>query len=134
MNPETYMPIKISYFRGLAEELGKSLPKGRITPEKFEIARSFSCTGEIFPGDRDNSISAKFHIRFFVVDSQYQERSQVYLKNVKKKDYLVFGKNARYVTVGKKTYSKKTALRIRDRPGFAYSESESMRFNFWWKK
>ena len=37
MSPDTYMPIKIRYFRALAEELGKPLPKGRITPEKFEI-------------------------------------------------------------------------------------------------
>ena len=36
MRPSDYAPIKISYYRKLAEELGHTLPKGKPTPEKFD--------------------------------------------------------------------------------------------------
>lgn len=36
LNPDTFVPIKISYYRQLAEELGNPLPNGRPTPESFD--------------------------------------------------------------------------------------------------
>jgi len=37
MNPDDYVPIKISYFRDLATEIGHELPKGRPNPKKMDL-------------------------------------------------------------------------------------------------
>jgi hypothetical protein len=41
LNPQEYFPIKISYYRKLAEELGTPLPGGRPTPEAFDELMKF---------------------------------------------------------------------------------------------
>jgi hypothetical protein len=45
LRPTDYFPIKISYYRELAEELGQPLPKGRPTADGFDAVRKF---GEAF--------------------------------------------------------------------------------------
>lgn len=41
-NPSVFFPIKISYYRGLAEELGWELPAGRPDPDKFVTLMKFA--------------------------------------------------------------------------------------------
>lgn len=41
-NPAVFFPIKISYYRALAEELGWKLPAGRPDPEKFVTLMKFA--------------------------------------------------------------------------------------------
>lgn len=101
-----------------------------ISPEKFRDVRSFTCIGEVFPQDRDQEVSANWSVRVVVYDSQYQPREIVYVYE----NHLIFGKHARYITADGKRYSKKTSLKGADQIRFAYSESERMRFNYWWAK
>lgn len=100
-----------------------------IPSDKFSNVRSFTCIGEIFPHDRDQEVSANWSVRVIVVDSEYLERELVYKTTRKGKEFLVFGKHARYVTVNGKRYEKKPMVEYKGGPG--YSESERMRFNYW---
>ena len=109
-----------------------------IKPEQFSTLRSFTCIGEIFPGDRTEPTSAKFEIRIMVVDASYAVREIMNLYKYKGKDYLLLGQHAKYSIVydhknGKeirRTYKQETMVQIDDPSNVrALSESFSMRFN-----
>jgi len=101
--------------------------------EKFADFLSFSCTGEIFPGDRENSVSAKWQIRFIVYDAIYKERELMYVND---EGFLILGKFSKYARVcqdGKcKDYEEKTCVKVDPKKKIvASSESEVLRYNYY---
>lgn len=104
-----------------------------LTPDKFQALRSFTCQGEVFPEDRDNSLSAIWQIRFLVVDQAYKARETPYISGSSDDQILVVGKNAKYATfcVEDECEMKREKTTIEFSQGMiAYSESEVMRFNY----
>lgn len=98
-----------------------------IEPEAFQEAKSFTCIGEVFPQDRSESVSAFWHSRFIVVDKLYQGREEIYSQD----GALILGSNAKYTLLNEdKIIKKKTAIKA-DGISKAYSESETMRFNYY---
>lgn len=99
-----------------------------IAWQKFSTVRSFTCIGEIFPQDRDNSLSGKWHVRVLIHDGEYSRRENIYYRD----GHLVLGKHAKHSMVchdGKcERHHEKTVVKT-PRNSFAYSESEVMRFN-----
>lgn len=110
-------------------EKGKSY-SWKISPEKFFDVRSFTCIGEIFPDDRVNSLSAKWHVRVLIFDGEYSARERIYHRE----GHLVLGKFAKYsmVCTGSKCkrYEKKTVVKAPN-TAKAYSESEVLRMNYY---
>lgn len=98
-----------------------------IDPEAFKEAKSFTCIGEIFPQDRKEEISAFWHTRFVVVDENYQGRESIYSQD----GILVLGQNAKYSLLNEDKIIKKKASVKSDGVEKAYSESETMRFNYY---
>ena len=101
--------------------------------ERFVDYRSFTCTGEIFPQDRENALSARWQIRFIVFDTQYKEREMIYLDD---EGDLILGKFAKYARVCQddrcKNYHKETTVKVNsDKVITAFSESEVVRFNYY---
>lgn len=107
-----------------------SLYSFSIIPEKFSHVKTFTCIGEIFPHDRDQQISATFHVRVVVFDGKYVERELVYTKMKRKSKFIVFGSHAKYVTYNNKHYKNKPSIKTKSFKQFGYSESERMRFNY----
>lgn len=102
--------------------------------QAFSDLRSFTCQGEIFPNDRENSLSAMWQVRFIVQDADYQARERIYERD----GHLVVGKYAKYTTVctrdrGCESHKEATVV---EHPGaaFVYSESELMRINYYGKR
>lgn len=114
----------------LSVDIKKETPYSfQIDAEKFSHTRSFTCIGEVFPHDRKQEISASWHVRVLTVDKDYTEREKVQEIKSKGKTYLVMGKHARYVHHDGKIEKKKPV--IEKGSGFAFSESEMMRFNYY---
>jgi hypothetical protein len=98
-----------------------------ISPESFQEQQSFTCVGEVFPQDRPQEVSAFWHTRFVVFDKNYQARESIYSAN----GQLILGQNAKYSLLNEeKPISKKTAVKAAGIEK-AYSESETMRFNYY---
>jgi hypothetical protein len=98
-----------------------------IHPDSFQEVKSFTCIGEVFPQDRPQEVSAFWHSRFVVFDKEYQERESIYSDG----EHLVLGQNARFSLLNEeKAVSKKTRVKAAG-INKAYSESETMRFNYW---
>ena len=109
-----------------------------LKEKKFQVeiphqgkARAFSCTSEVFPLDREISVSAKTNVTVRTVDANYQPRESIYLLGHNKRQHLIFGAHAKYVTMDGRHKSRKTTMRVKDDPSSAYSESEIMRFNYY---
>lgn len=107
-----------------------------IKADDFKEFRSFTCTGEVSPQDREEAISAKWQVRVVVVDSEYEPRERIYTTTSNGKSYLVLGQFARHSWVkdanGWRKYRKATVVEIEGDlvEVKAYSESFAMRFNF----
>lgn len=101
----------------------------KIQPSQFNGSPMFTCIGEIFPDDR-TAVSAKWHVRFILVDEKYREREEIDFVTEKKKDYAVMGKYSLYTTYKNKTTKKGGATVVRYDGGPIYSESRNMRFNY----
>lgn len=99
----------------------------KIPPEAYRDLLSFTCIGEVFPSDREESISAFWHSRFVVIDQAYQAREQIYPSG----EYLVLGQNAKYSLINEEIQLKNKATYKIQNPKRAYSESQLMRFNYW---
>lgn len=101
-----------------------------IEPKDFAEFRSFSCQGEVFPHDRDNSLSALWQVRLLVVDKDYRPRERIYHRE----GHLVLGKHAKYARICQenrcKNYSKKPIIEAK-KGSSAWSESELMRINYY---
>ena len=97
----------------------------KIPSANYGEEKSFTCIGEVFPDDREQSVSASFSVRFIIFDAQYRSREEIYYD----KKLLVLGKNAKYINVDGKEYEKAPAIKIK-KFTTAYSESEMMRFNY----
>ena len=101
----------------------------KIDPHKFANVRQFTCIGEIFPEDRDNSLSAKWHLRALIRDGQYVARERIYYHP---EGYLVLGKHSKYAKVchsgSCERHDETTVLKV-PKTATAYTESEVMRFN-----
>jgi len=129
--------FSLSCTKAINSDFTISIEKGKpysfiIVPEKFLDVRSFTCIGEIVPNDRDQQISAKWYVRVVIFDGKYVEREAIYKTTKRKKDWLIFGKHARYVYINGKRFKKRTGIEIKgEGPFFGYSESERMRFNYY---
>lgn len=88
----------------------------------------FKCVGEVFPKDRDDSISAKFTINVILVHKDYLPREVIY-KVRYKGDWVVLGEHALYSDVDGKQYKKKTVIKDKPEVVKAITESYLMRFN-----
>lgn len=99
----------------------------KIPPEAFNGLLSFTCIGEVFPNDREESVSAFWHSRFVVFDKNYQAREQIYTRG----EYLILGQNAKYSLINEEIQVKNKAVYKIEEPTKAYSESQLMRFNYW---
>lgn len=109
-----------------------------ILPTSFSTLRSFTCIGEVFPKDRQETISAKFEIRFIVYDAEYIGREYAYFLKTSDSSVVNVGDFARSITV---YYYEKGKLRLvqawKSNPVeipstqfYLYSESANMRFNY----
>jgi hypothetical protein len=94
----------------------------------------YTCVGETFPDDREESISAKWKVSVTIFDHKYNARENIWFTTNKGRDYIIFGEHALYSTMFGSTYKKATCRKIKNKPTFAYSESYQMRFNYWIKK
>lgn len=107
--------------------------KFSLTISDFKNLKSFQCIGELFPSDRDVEVSAKWSLLVKIADKKYTERETIYRAS----GHLVLGLHARSSRVCYKNgkcirYNKKTILRdTRNKIAMAYSESETMRFNYY---
>jgi len=109
----------------------------RVEPERFGTLRSFTCIVEIFPADRAEELSAKAEVRVKLYDHRYVGRESMRINTVDGKRVLVTGANAKYSKVCLDDictrHTEKTAVEIGAAARvFAYSESERMRFNYFW--
>lgn len=102
-----------------------------IKPNKFEGVKSFTCVGEVFPEDRDQEVSAAWHVRIIVIDGDYLPRESIYESVKSGKKLLILGKHAKYGVINGKSYKKKPTIKIKKPIKFAYSESERCRFNYY---
>jgi len=107
------------------------IPKANLVGMK-----SFICIGEIFPAERQQEVSAKWEVRVKIQDAQYQARESIYETVSGKNTVIVLGKNALYSRVcygtACKNYTKATTVVKEDKKNLVvYSESASMRFNFY---
>lgn len=107
------------------------IPKANMVGQK-----SFICIGEIYPADRDQTVSAKWDVRVKIHDVQYQVREEIYQTEKDGKKYIVLGRNALHARVCYKdeckNFSKKTTIEREDKEGLVvYSESWNMRYNFY---
>lgn len=99
----------------------------KIPASAYDGLLSFTCVGEVFPSDREESVSAFWHTRFVVIDKNYQEREQIYQRD----EYLILGQNAKHSLINEEIQVKnKAAFKVKN-PVKAYSESQLMRFNYW---
>lgn len=113
--------------------------------DAFKAAKSFLCIGEVFPADRPEAVSARFEVRFRVVDEHYVERERLDVRRDGEELVVVLGKNALYGRVCLHPgsgdheechdYQKEAVVRLRDASTpaevSAWSESRNMRFNYW---
>lgn len=103
-----------------------------IPHSAFIDFRSFTCTGEIFPHDRDNALSARWQIRFIVFDTDYKERESIYIDD---DGNIILGRYAKYARVCEdgdcKNYKERTVVKVdTGKEIVAFSESEVVRFNY----
>lgn len=98
-----------------------------IDAGKFSNSKSFTCVGEVFPQDREESVSAFWHARFVVYDKDYQAREAIYSdgKNV------ILGQYAKYSVINDDIKLKNTSVYKFKDIKRAFSESEMMRFNYY---
>lgn len=111
-------------------------------PEHYNFYYDFTCKGNVNPLDRDNTISAKWVIKIFTIDSNYQKREQIYTEESGNETAFIFGQHAKYVNIciNDKCQTKKNkpvlvfkTKEIKNASIFTYSESELMRFNYYGK-
>ena len=110
----------------------EDLPMEVEVPHEGRV-RSFSCSAEVFPKDRSESVSAKANVTVRVYDKDYQPRVNVLKVEHDDKGYLVFGEAARTVTMQGRHYKRKPVVRVKDddlSKTKAFSESHLMRFNY----
>lgn len=112
--------------------LSRDIPSGQsaefsIEPSQFSEAKSFTCIGEIFPQDREEEVSAFWHARFLVFDKNYQGREEIYPLGAD----LILGQNAKYTLLNEQKFLTKKVKTDLKGVQKAYSESESMRFNYY---
>jgi hypothetical protein len=98
-----------------------------ILPASFGGLKSFTCTGEVFPQDRPQEVSAFWHARFVIYDKNYQAREEIYSA----RDTIIFGQHAKYTLVNDEIVLKKKTTYNFKKVKRAFSESELMRFNYY---
>lgn len=107
--------------------------KFEIKPELFSDFRLWTCMGEVTPYDRDQMVSALWHLRVLVVSSDYQPREKIDLGSRAGTPYAVLGAYAKYSdwcdNEGCHADKKKTVVKYEGTIR-AFSESEVLRFNY----
>lgn len=115
-----------------------------IPYDKYKSARGFLCIGEVFPNDRPTTVSARFEVRFAVVDVHFVDRERIQVRQDGKGLVVVLGAHAAYgrVCVAAGSGDEESCENIHESPVvhvaegkpeevFAWSESENMRFNYY---
>lgn len=128
LNVDCSFPLGVDYPVDVQPGVTKEI---RIEPELFRDWLTFTCRGEIEPWDRSQKVSAQWHVRVLVYDTNYKSREIIYV--TKDRKYVVLGAHAKYGTVcdskGCFLTTEKTVVPVRGPVKMAYSESEIMRFN-----
>lgn len=110
-----------------------------IPHEKMATLPAFLCIGEVYPADRPGQVSARFEVRVRVLATKLVDRERIQIEQGEKATTINLGAYALYgrVCVAGQCKAVKRQPLVTWTPPVApsavtaYSESYSMRFNYW---
>lgn len=106
-----------------------------ISAKELEMLNYANCVGDIFPIDRDDTVSSFFEVRIRFSQKDYMAPMDIYTYKYKKKNYLVLGQHAyrAKVKVKNKWYKLKeqTVFKFTNQPEFAMIETKNFRHQYY---